>query len=192
MFGVIEGQKQTVAKAVEAIDEESLREEPLDALADELAQKHTIDVPVIAEDGITVSPPREVEVTPNRNQMFAFDDYSGRTMKGISVTFRVPYTGDKILFSVRPTTFTLNPPRATIDGNVVEVSFSGINLDSARIKAEFENTLRSIKDYLANQARDVSTFNAGLKQLAYNYLQARKSRLKQNDDLVSGLGYRVQ
>ncbi|MDE2112680.1 MAG: hypothetical protein KGJ79_16180 [Alphaproteobacteria bacterium] len=191
MFGVLESQKKTVAKAAEAVPEHRLRAEPVGTLASELARKFTIDVPVIADDAITVSRPREVDVRLGRNEMFMYDDYSGRSIRGTSVTYCVPYTGDKVLFFVRPSCFTLNPPRASVGDGAIEMTYSGVSLDVSRVKAEFDSTLRSIKEYLGNQARDVAAFNTALAQRVEGYLNARKDRLKKGDELVSGLGYRV-
>src|SRR5476649_1206433 len=165
-FGVVESQKGEIKKAAAALSEGRLRGEPLDVLAEELANRFTIDVPSLDEAGITVSPPREVDIEVGGR---GFDyGYSGtRTVKGTTVTFRVPYQGDKILFSVRPSTFNLAPPHATIRDGALEMTFSGPTLNSAQVKSEFEAALKSIKEYLGWQERDFSQFNASVKQLTF-------------------------
>jgi hypothetical protein len=191
-FNIIEQQKRAVAEAVERVPEQRLREAAADTLADELARSLTIDVPKLSEAEITVSLPKEVEITV-RGRTHGFYGFDGeRTIKGTRIVFRVPFTGDPVMFSVRPSSFTLNPPRAEIGHGVLEKPFEAASLDQATVKREFEEFLRTVKENLVVQERDVAQFNVSLKQGVFAQISERKSRLQKGDALVSGLGYKVQ
>ncbi|MGH7487405.1 MAG: hypothetical protein ACREMY_17655, partial [bacterium] len=169
-----------------------LRDEPLDALAEEVARKLTIDVPQLKEDEITVSPPKEVEISVQGYSRAYYGFDGEHKVKGTRVVFCVPFTGDAIMFSVRPSSFTLNPPRADVRSNTLEKTFEGVSLDPTAVKREFGDFLRSVKDNLATQEKDVAQFNSGLKQLVYGHLNERKARLEKADALVEGFGYKVK
>jgi hypothetical protein len=192
IFSTIEAQKQAVTHAAEDVPEGRLRTESLDALADEVAANFQIEVPQLIEEEISVSPPREVEIELNRSQRFDYGFDGTRSVKGTSVTFTVPFKGDAEMFFVRPSSFTLNPPRGEVCGTALEHTVSGVTLDQGAVKSDFEGFLRSVKEYLGSQVKEVNSFNSSAKGLAYSTLQARKQRLQKGDDLVSGLGYKIK
>ncbi len=184
-------QKQLLDQAIRSVDEQHLRQVSLDQLADEMARNLTVTVPQLRESEISVSRPREIDIQLDQHQQFDYG-FTTRTAKGSSITYTVPFTGNQDLFRIRPSSFTTNPPRAELLNGRLEVTFSGLKLEAAALKAQFEAFLKSVRENLATLTKDFGAHNASLKQLAYSGLSARLQALQRDDDLVSGLGYKVR
>ena len=191
-YSVFEGQKRAMAKAVEELPAKRVLDDADQALAGELAKKFTIDVPQLREDGITVSPPREVDVDVSRDFRRAVYGHGPHHVKGISVTFSVPFIGDQEMFFVRPNSFDTAPPRGQVGQTFLEVTYSGVDLNAEDLKRQFADFLASTKKYLGWHSESVTPFNNSLHRLAADYLAARKARLSHSEQLVGSLGYEVK
>ena len=55
----------------------------------------------------------------------------------------VPFTGEVEVFKVRPTTYTMSPPRAQIRNGVIVLQIVGTDLNPERVRSEIERTLWS-------------------------------------------------
>jgi len=192
MHAALESQRRAVASAVEEVSAKRIVDEPIEALVAELAAKLQINLPQLQEAEITVSPPREVSVDVSGDFRRAVYGRGPHMVKGTSVTFSVPFLGDRELFYVRPTTFDSAPPRAKLRGNVLEVTYSGTDLGADDLKRRFAEFLSSVKKYLDWQSQSVTSFNNDLPKIAMERLSARKERLSQANDLVGSLGYKVK
>jgi hypothetical protein len=190
MYAVIEHQKTMVAKTADALPEKRVKEEDMGRLASEIAAKLVLDVPVLDEENITVSKATEVQVEVRDS--FGFPDGGRHFAKGTSVTFTVPFTGDREMFFVAPNSSDANQPMADVETDALQFTITGVQLEAAQIKSQFTRFLESVKKYLGWQKDNVATFNKELEQLAVRALAERKRRLLEADDLVGSLGYKVR
>lgn len=63
---------------------------------------------------------------------------------GTAVEITVPFTGEAETFKIQPTTYTLNPPQAQIEGDTLTLTLQGTALDAAQLRAEIDRRLASI------------------------------------------------
>lgn len=89
------------------------------------------------------------------------DGWDGRRIKvaGTRVEWRIPFTGESELFTMRPSTFTLNPPRGTVKGQTLVLTHEGrAPLDPAQVKSSLESELSSIQTYVNRQRDQIEAF----------------------------------
>jgi len=192
VYDSIEGQKKSIANQAEKIPEERLLNEDLNLLVQELARQHSVAVPTIDRSEISASEPQEVEIDFRGGDDFRFNRHGARRVKGTSVTLRVPFTGDKEAFYVRPTRASLPPPQATVVQPELQLTFSGVDLNAQQVKSEFESALNEIDAHLATLRTDFQAFNSQVVDLAQGLLTERKKRIQQRKDFADGLGYRIR
>lgn len=135
----------------------------------------------IRQDAISVSPPFEKEVT--------IDDW-GRTLnlRKTFLLFSIPFDGDKELFKLRPSQFDLNPPRETIAPNEIKITLEQQG-DIDRLKAELNQRIHRIQQYISWQAEEIADWNNQLEDKIKMIFSARKSKLLADNNIVSKLGF---
>jgi hypothetical protein len=189
MFGVLESQKRSMTAHIDQLPEAYVLGTADDVIAAELVARFQLAVPELDEAGITVSSPREVQIDVSRDFRFG---YGPQSVKGTEVVFSVPYTGDTEFFRVRPTSHTLNPPRAILEKDELGFPFRGIDLVGEQIRREFDGQFKSVKDFLSWQANDVKPFNGSLGNNALQAIAQRRDKLKRARTVVSSLGFPVR
>jgi hypothetical protein len=184
----IEAQRQGLSVAVQKLTKAQFSAKSIDELADELAQQCRLDIPVLNEADITVSQ-REVDVQlGGRDDMWG--DRSHRTVKGVAITVRVPFTGDPDMFGVQPSTYS-NPPLGEVRRGEVVFEIRGTDFAREPPKPRIDQNIENIKKYLQWQRDGLGDFNETIKTRAVAEIQQRKAKLEKDDDVLSGLGYKV-
>ena len=186
---VLENQTRTMFGDIDALDGGRLLSRSADVWADELTAKYSIAPLALDETGITVDQ-QEADVNVSNDFGRAiFDRSRSFHIKGVCISFFVPFTGDEELFFCQPSSYTLNPPYGRVDGKALVVTFTRTDHDPAAVKAEFERQLGSIKGYLETIVRDLEAFNAGLRSAAKIRLERRMEKVRKDQALVADLGY---
>jgi len=101
----------------------------------------------------------------------------------------IPFTGDRDLFFIQPSHFTLNPPHAEIDGSNLTLREAGIDLKADQVRAHVDSALNDIKWHLANLKPEVDAYNCSLRQISRTAIEARKAKLLRDQNLVSPIGF---
>lgn len=124
-----------------------------------------------------------------------FDRSKPVLIPGIKVIVSVPFTGDKELWYLQPSSFQLSSPKGTIHFD--QGSGSG-ELDLAfkqpsdepldQIKAALERRLNDIEFFLNSQARDLEGYSSQLRSQIASAIADRRYRLTKHDSLSSLLG----
>jgi len=148
--------------------------------------KFFIKIPILDIENAEASQ-QEVKISVQ-----AWRDEQQMSVLGTMVTLEVPYEGEKFLFRIKPSTWSLNPPRASISKTRVILRQSGRNLKSEEVQASFEQTIASIQENLLRLHSDFDEFNNRLKDIAREQIEARKSKLLADQNLVSGLKFKLK
>lgn len=102
--------------------------------------------------------------------------------------FYIPFEGEKDLFKFRPSTYSLSPPRASIEGKYVVKGFIQFRDEINYINREYESFVRSLVDSVKNVNRDVEQFNSALENNIMSIFNSRKElilkRRKQHEGLI--------
>jgi hypothetical protein len=181
---------KALAASVESLGDQDLNDANLESLADRLTTAHQINVPVLDNDEITVDE-REIKMEVNSRYREAFSDSGSHTVKRNEFRFFVPFKGDRDVFFCRPSTFSMNPPRADVRQNEIVVSIvpQHSNADSAAIRKEFDQVLHRIQDILNQLRNDASGLMENLKATATNSIQRRRDKRRNDASVTEGLGF---
>lgn len=192
-FDVERNQKILLEEEVASMDENRLLNTSVDDLCTYLIGKYSIDdVPTLRPEEIVVDQ-RETQIDVSRDPMrFVFDRSRPAYVTGTEIEYSVPFDGDRNVFDVRPTTYTLNPPRGHIVGGELRIYIRGIDLAPDAVTREFDTTLSQIEGHLQTLRSDTSKLSAQLPSVARNSIESRRKKLLSDQNLVSSLGYNIK
>lgn len=151
-------------------------------------QKYALDLPVLGEPRVDND---RTKMTVGRHGDFNFD-YGQYQVDAERYTLEIPFTGDGDLFACKGNTFTHNPPRGTVRGNVLSMSIVDRNLSSERLNQEFDRFISNINEHLGWLKPSVEGWNNSLKGLVRDQASARRGRLEKANSVASGLKFAVK
>lgn len=111
---------------------------------------------------------------------------------GVEVTYHLPYRGDRELLNCRPSSFTLNPPRAVISGTELRFPYDSANRDVAGTKRLFDDDLRKLKEWIPWVNQQVAVYNSALEEHVRARVVQRRAELDSEKSQVAGLGFKVR
>ncbi len=178
MHSLLAQQSEAVANEVREIPPDLVLATPIEDLADALYEKLRVEAIVLHHDRRTSSGAKDLTL--------ALDSWAGGQVKvdGTRVEVLVPFEGDAILFEVRPSTFTHNPPRFALRNGAVVAAFEGrAPLDKEQAKAAIDDLLRQIEQHLTWQRNDIVPWNERMRRDLPQQVQARRAKVLQDRDL---------
>ena len=191
----LRAQSANIAKRVQLISESVIRARPDAEMVEELAEELQI-VPLVLNRAGAKMVREEIQIDvrgdPRRD---IFDQGRPILIPGIKVVVSVPFTGDKELWHLQPSSFQLSGPKGTIHPNLgsdtgeLDLAFkqpSDEPLD--QIKAALDRRLNDIEFFLNSQARDLEGYGSQLRSQIASAIADRRSRLTKHDSLSSLLG----
>ena len=187
--GTTENQEQGLAKEINAMSENEVLNTSQEDMVKYLTDKWVINPLVIDESGIETNVgDAQIDVSGDFRRAI-FDRSRPFHITGTRVTFYVPFTGDSDLFKCRPSTFSLNPPRATIRGNELVFTYDLTEEQASEVKGKFERDLNQTQAHAGWVNEDVTKFNAILPENARQRLAARREKLLKDRNLVESIGF---
>lgn len=176
LYDVLESRKKQMLAEIEQEDANYILNVNFSDFCNHIVQKYSLDLILLDETEITVGQ-QEVRV--------------GFTT-GTRVTYFVPFRGAADLFQYRSSTYTFNPPRGIVNGQVLELSFDGVNGSADQIKKEFDRALTEIKRWIGWITNEVQHFNEQLLTLIEERTKARREKLLRDQGLVAELGFPIK
>jgi hypothetical protein len=188
LMDVLQARSAEAVREIDAWEPEALLNTPDSEIMDYLADKYELTCPVLHRDRGELEPVSE-EVRPGR------DPFDGTPIEQrfTKIVLVVPFDGEPDVFGLRPSKFTLNPPRAQVDA-LGELRLTWLADPQAvrspkAIREYFGRLLDSIEQCLQWTRTDIEGHNAPLgSQVSYRLAQ-RKSRLRADRQLATGLGF---
>ena len=185
-FSVRRLQEEAALREISNMEKSQILNGSIEDLVNFIHAKFFIKIPILDIENAEASQ-QEVKISVQ-----AWRDEQQMSVLGTMVTLEVPYEGEKFLFRIKPSTWSLNPPRASISKTRVILRQSGRNLKSEEVQASFEQTIASIQENLLRLHSDFDEFNNRLKDIAREQIEARKSKLLADQNLVSGLKFKLK
>lgn len=186
--GTIQNHEQKMFAEIDGIEGNRLLNTSIDDLCDYFEQEYKIAVPQLDEESIQVDQGEaRVDVSRDHNR-FIIDRSQPFYITGTMVTFYVPYKGDANLFKCRPSTFTYNPPRASVTETEIRLTYTLTNHDATKVKSTFERDLSEIRKWLDWMEKDVSPFNLSVRDKARQRIDTRREKLLKDQGLAASLG----
>ena len=174
---------------VAVIDGNRLLNTSVDDLCAYFVEKYQLHPPVLLEDQ-AVADQQEIQIDVSNNPNRQIRDRSRPFyIAGTRVMLEVPFEDDADFFKVIPSTFTVSPPVADVQNNILSLSVSGTDLTPEGIKSQLDRTLHEIKKYLSWIANDVKSLNDELGGLAREAIESRQQKLLADQSLVASIGF---
>ena len=154
-----------------------------------LIEKYQLTSPTVKEDKIYVDKSEEdVDVSQDRRRD-VFDRSRPLYVKGLKVSYHIPFEGDQELFKYQTSSFTYSPPRAEINGNEIVIEVIELDHNTESVKREFEQNFNEIKKWLNWVNQEITHFNNSLDGNIEHKIKTRKDKLIKDKNLVSELGF---
>jgi hypothetical protein len=188
----MELQRQHMREEINRLPEARLESEAVERLAEEMAEKFSINMPVLDEASIQPAR-REIDIDFSRDPTRrAYYSERGGVVKGTEISISVPFQGDAEVFRLHASSHTMEYPRGRIESAVIVFRRQGGDLDAAQVRREFDEWLAAIKRHLAGMTQELGDFNNHLVAEAVSALNGRAAKLQRDDELLSGLGFASQ
>jgi hypothetical protein len=186
---VVQAQRQHMRDEINRLPEDRLKSEPAEQLAEEMAEKFSINIPVLDETSIRPTS-REVDIDFARDPM-SRPYYTGRggIQKGTEINITVPFEGDAEVFRCHASSHPMEYPRGTVGQSEIVFRKAGVNLDATQVRREFDEWLAAIKRHLAGMTQELGGFNEALIGEALTTLNARLVKFQCDDELLANLGF---
>lgn len=174
---------------IDRIDGNRLLNTTVDDLCDYFEQEYKIGPLKLHEDKITVDQyEAQIDVSEDPHRAI-FDRSKPFYITATAVTFFIPFEGDQELFKCRPSSYTLNPPRAFINHNEIVLTYKRTDHNADAVKSVFERDLSEISSWVECINNDISPFNTSIRQKAKQKIEARREKLLKDQGLVASLGF---
>ena len=182
--------EQSILQEINGLSEAQTLNASHEDLCKYFTERCYVNMPEIAEDGITTSY-GDVEKVGGGS----FDDVPSRhgyppsSVTGTRVTFFVPYNGDGELFKCRASTASLSPPIAVVGKDELSFVYDRTTGGAGEIPKEFQEDLKRLKQSLNWVKNDVVKFNSAIATTINQGINARREKLLQDRQLVESIGY---
>lgn len=180
----LEGQAEQMREVIEHEPEENLKQADVGEWAAALASHFAVLCPELKTDDISRDPPKDVEIDVSRDTSRYFSDYDSEyahRFPGYRIVVRVPFVGDKTIFQLKPSRFTLNPPRGRVGDNELLLTLEFARDAKPSIDGTVNSFVGNVSQYLISARQDIEAFNSGLEQQATRAIEARRQRIEQRD-----------
>ena len=186
---VLATQEQALSKEIGSLSEDRVLNSSQEDLCDYFVEKYRIDAIEIDESGVQADyGDAQVDVS-HRFEYARFDRSRPTYVTGTRITFYVPFSGDPQLFKCRPSSFNLNPPRASVRGSELVFVYDRTTQDAPNITNEFERDRKNVRDYIGWIASDLQKFNSTMRQKVSQQIGARREKLLQDRGTIENLGF---
>jgi hypothetical protein len=178
----LQHQAERLRAAVEAVPEEHLLQADVDEWVAALAEEFYVEAPELQLGQMYREPAKEIKVDVSHDPGRYFSPYTtDRRINGYRVVVRVPFTGDKGVFELRPNQFTFNPPRARVDGNELALTLEYPHDKQPDIDSQVNGTIGTIEQWLGWSGGEIESFNRALEQHARSAIAGRRQRIEQRE-----------
>ncbi|NOS79523.1 MAG: hypothetical protein HOP35_16430 [Nitrospira sp.] len=149
-------------------------------------------VPVLDTENLVVDQ-REKQIDVSRDSMRMIRDRSRPFyITGTEIEIEVPFSGEAEAFKIQPNPYTLSPPLASVRGTTLAFSIAGTNLDADGVRTQIDRTVSAIQSYLDNLRVNVAGLNEQLPGEARAAIEARRTKLLANRNMVATLGFKMK
>ena len=146
-----------------------------------LVEKHSIEPLVLHRESITIA--------QQADEMIVVQDFGQAIqVRKNYVTFSIPFSGERELFFVCPSTHT-SPPRAVVESSDILIKICNENDDGPKLRDELDSVLRTIEQYLGWQKNDIDVWNSGVRTHIESEFRSRKQKLLKEIGAVQSLGF---
>lgn len=183
---------QKMLQEIESLDENRFLNTAPEDLKQYLIEKHGV-TPITLRRDDWYAHVQDAKVDVRHDPMRWIDDRSRPALvAGERTEVRVPFDGEPELFFTRPNQFTLNPPRAIVEGNELVLRYHTPADQPKDLKPEIERTLADIEQWLAWQRGPIDAHNDNLPGAIEQAIEKRRARLMAQSQRAAALGIPIK
>ncbi|PMQ06539.1 hypothetical protein DyAD56_03520 [Dyella sp. AD56] len=163
-------------------------------LAAYLKQKYGMEpIQLRRDEWHAVEKETKVDVRHDGFRRGIFDQSQPVLVPGQRIDVRIPFDGDADLFLAQGNTYSTNPPRASVDGSELVITFE-FPSDSppGDLRGSVDQTLNNIEQYLRWGREVLDPWNQRLEGVALAAIEQRRARILENQGRLSSLGIPVR
>lgn len=188
----LEARRLQAVKEVRSVPPEEALARPPEQVAEEVIERHEILEPTLHLDQMTAKvDDQQVDVSGDFLR-FIPDNSRPYHVEGSRVRYDVPYEGPAELLRLKPSRYSLNPPRAIIGhgriGVFRDVPADTLVRDREGIKKGLENEIDKLEEHLGWAAKDVRAYNTRLRNDITREAEARRNKVLADRDTEAMLG----
>lgn len=189
----LEGRQDACKQQILTMEEEQLFRESPETLAERLAEDYRVEAISLNADGMSIEDRGECQLRPGGSIPggYMIQPY-GPSVPGREVAVHIPFSGEAALLRLQPSSYTLNPPQATIGTNDLVLPFQYTPNNRPDFKAQAEQLIAQMDLYLRTQAQDIASYNDMLEPFAVQLIGARRKRILEDREHLDGFGIPVQ
>ena len=195
LSSALEAYGREAERKISGLPDQALQSEDPDGIVSRLLDEYAVAPLQLDVDGVSKNV-REIDVDVSRDPHRHIRDRSRpHFVKGYEFTCDYRYSGDSLLWKLKPSTYSSVLPAATVHGDagerdgrvVLNASMAG-NPDPEQLTREIDRELETIQKYIDWQSPQVSAFNTMLEGKLRSAVKVRLDRLKSANSLAAALG----
>ena len=173
-------------------DENRLLNTSVEDLCKYLVGKYRIDVPVLDRDGIVVDQ-HETQIDVSRDSLrFITNRSQPFYILGTEIEITVPFTKDSLAFTIKPTVYSLSPPRGNVRDGTLTFFITGVDLEADKVRLDIDQKVDHIGSYLTSLRMSAETLDGELASIACQRIEQRREKLLADQNLVASLGFKLK
>lgn len=149
------------------------------ALFTELERQFVVNPLRLHRDKMTREGPREVDIELRGPRAFLYGE-DHVIVKGMEVTFIIPFDGDPWLFQFRPSSWTTVFPEGEIAEQEYRVTVRDPEKDAERVTQNRDWQLQHVEDFIRRQESQINEHNERIISTMKNAVVQRRKELQAN------------
>ncbi len=186
----LEHHAQGLLREIEAAQEEHVLKVDEVGWAEALADRYQVEPPSLKEDDVWMDEPEPVQVDVSWDHFgrVISDPSRPAYVPGHRTVVHVPFTGEKDALHLRPSQYTLNPPRGAVGDGELRLVIEYPDNTPADIRAQTDDFIKKVQQHVTAARGDIEYFNSGLLNQAQMAIRARRERVEKHRDHVASTG----
>jgi hypothetical protein len=184
-YNTFRARMETISSKINNLDNDYVLNVSRVELEDHYINEAWVEELVLDTDNKYLDNKRSVQV-----KTYDHFDRSTFNVPGTMIDLCVPFKGNKNLFQLRPSTFSLSGyPDIEIQGNIliIPISYQDSNAKGEQIKKSLESDLKRVVDAVTNVNKDVRGHNNNVEASIKATISSKINKAKQSLDVLSVL-----
>jgi len=187
----LRGSEQNLIEAATAIPADHALARSVEELAAELIERFHVEPLVLDWDAMFASSDdARVDVSGDWGRGRGWSD-GPVYVPGTTITYHIPFTGERDLFKFQPSTHSFNPPRGIVREHELRLIATATAEGRVGLKSALETELDKVKRCVEHANSDVTSFNARLEGAARQAAEHRRQKVLTDRELMASLGVPV-
>jgi hypothetical protein len=189
----LEAHGNGVTREIEAAPEDHVLHADEVEWAKALAERYAVEAPSLNVDDVWMDPPEavQVDVSWDHFRRVIRDPSRPAYVPGHRTLVHIPFSGEKDVLKLRPSSYTLNPPNAWVADGELQLVVEYADDTPASVKAEADELIRKVTQHLDLARGDIEHFNSGLLNIAQMAVRNRRERIERHLVHVQATGLPV-